>query len=119
MARPSWLDVQKLPGYAPDLNPVETLWGNVDEKEHANRCAVNLDEVSAAVRGGMARVRRSRTLPFSSLKRAGLSLLQSRHSIMRDSVTGELQGGTRRDGRQSLLPVFRPLPVESDLPALL
>jgi transposase len=25
-----WLTVQRLPGYAPDLNPVETLWGNKD-----------------------------------------------------------------------------------------
>jgi transposase len=69
----SWLNVQRLPGYAPDLNPVETLWGNVKGKELANRCAENLAEVFDAVRGGMARVRKSRTLAFSFLKHAGLS----------------------------------------------
>jgi transposase len=68
-----WLVVERLPGYAPDLNPVETLWGNVKGQELANRCATDLAEVDQAVRGGMARVRRSRRLPFSFLKHAGLS----------------------------------------------
>jgi len=68
-----WLVVERLPGYAPDLNPVETLWGNIKGQELANRCAPDLAEVHQAVRGGMARVRRSRRLPFSFLKRAGLS----------------------------------------------
>ncbi len=27
-----WLTVQRLPGYAPDLNPVETLWGNIKDR---------------------------------------------------------------------------------------
>jgi transposase len=68
-----WLVVERLPGYAPDLNPVETLWGNIKGQELANRCATDLAEVDQAVRGGMARVRRSRRLPFSFLKHAGLS----------------------------------------------
>jgi len=34
-----WLRVEKLPGYAPDLNPVEPLWGNLKGQELANRCA--------------------------------------------------------------------------------
>jgi transposase len=68
-----WLRVEKLPGYAPDLNPVETLWGNVKGQELANRCADDLAEAGTAVRSGMARVRRSPALPFSFLKHAGLS----------------------------------------------
>ena len=69
----AWLRVERLPGYAPDLNPVETLWGNVKGQELANRCADNLAEAAKAVRRGMARVRRSGTLPFSFLEHAGLS----------------------------------------------
>jgi len=68
-----WLVVERLPGYAPDLNPVETLWGNIKGQELANRCAPDLGEVHQAVKRGMARVRRSRRLPFSFLKHAGLS----------------------------------------------
>jgi transposase len=69
----SWLSEERLPGYAPDLNPVETLWGNAKGKEMANKCSQNLDEVVAAVDSGMKRVRKSRTLPFSFLDHAGLS----------------------------------------------
>lgn len=69
----NWLTVERLPGYAPDLNPVETLWGNIKGQELANRCGEDLAEVGQALRGGMARVRRSRRLPFSFLKHAGLS----------------------------------------------
>lgn len=69
-----WLTVERLPGYAPDLNPVETLWGNVKGQELANRCAEDLTELDTALHNGMARVRRSRQLAFSFLKHAGLSL---------------------------------------------
>ena len=68
----SWLRIERLPGYAPDLNPVETLWGNVKGQELANRCSKDLDEVVTSVESGFKRVRESRTLPFSFLKHAGL-----------------------------------------------
>jgi putative transposase len=68
----SWLTVERLPGYAPDLNPVETLWGNVKGQELANRCSADLDEVEAAVHSGIQRVRKSHSLSFSFLMRAGL-----------------------------------------------
>jgi len=68
-----WLRVEGLPGYAPDLNPVETLWENIKGQELANRCAEDLAEADRAVRSGIARVRRSSPLPFSFLKHAGLS----------------------------------------------
>lgn len=69
-----WLTVERLPGYAPELNPVETLWGNIKGKELANRCAKDLTELEAAVHSGLQRVRHSPTLPFSFLRHAGLSL---------------------------------------------
>ena len=65
--------MERLPGYAPDLNPIETMWGNIKGQELANRCAKDLVELDTAVHGGMSRVKRSRTLPFSFLKHAGLS----------------------------------------------
>ena len=65
--------MERLPGYAPDLNPVETLWGNIQGQELAKRCAEDLAEVDTAVEEGMARVRKSRTLSFSFLEHAGLS----------------------------------------------
>jgi putative transposase len=68
----NWLRVERLPGYAPDLNPVEMLWGNIKGQELANRCAEDLAEIEKAI-GGMNRVRNSAKLPFSFLKHAGLS----------------------------------------------
>jgi len=67
-----WLAVERLPGYAPDLNPVEMLWGNVKGTELANRCAQDLEELDTGVRNGMARVRKS-NLPSSFLQHVGLS----------------------------------------------
>lgn len=69
----NWLQVERLPGYSPDLNPVEALWGNVKGQELANRCAEDLGESEAALRQGMKRVRRSVGLPFSFIHHAGLS----------------------------------------------
>jgi transposase len=68
-----WLRIERLPGYAPDLNPVEMLWGNIKGQELANRCAQDLDEAVTALTSGMARVRRRRKLPFAFLQHAGLS----------------------------------------------
>lgn len=67
-----WLSVQPLPGYAPDLNPVEIMWENIKGQELANLCAEDLTEVDCAIRDGMARVKDSDTLPFSFLNHAAL-----------------------------------------------
>ena len=69
----NWLRVEWLPGYAPDLNPVETMWGNLKGQELANRCAEDLGEAVTALENGMARVGRSHQLCFAFLDHAGLS----------------------------------------------
>jgi hypothetical protein len=66
-----WLQIETLPGYSPDLNPVEDLWSNIKGQELANRCVAGLGEAEEGVCSGMARVRQSR-LPFSFLHHAGL-----------------------------------------------
>ena len=63
--------MELLPGYSPDLNPVEDLWGNVKGQELANRCVDGLAGAEAALRSGLKRVRRSK-LPFSFLRHTGL-----------------------------------------------
>ena len=72
-AQRSWLTVERLPGYAPDLNPAELVWGNVKGRELANLCADNLGEVEHELRAGLRRVRRSPTLAFAFLRHTGLS----------------------------------------------
>ena len=73
-AQRRWLVVERLPGYAPDLNPVEGLWGNIKGTELANLCADTLDEPADAALAAIARVRADRELAFAFLRRSGLSL---------------------------------------------
>lgn len=70
----AWLTIERLPGYAPELNPVEAVWGNVKGQELANKCAADLGDAAAALESGLLRVGASRTLPHRFLQHAGLSL---------------------------------------------
>jgi transposase len=66
--------VEPLPGYAPELNPVEALWSNLKGIELANLAAEALDEVTAAAERGIQRIRKTHHLAYSFLRHCGLSL---------------------------------------------
>jgi len=70
----SWLVVERLPGYAPDLNPVEGLWSNLKGVELANLAADTLQEVTTAAERGIQRIRGTPHLAYSFLRHCGLSL---------------------------------------------
>jgi transposase len=70
----SWLVVEPLPGYAPELNPVEGLWSNLKGVELANLAAGTLAEVTAAAERGIQRIRATHWLAYSFLRHCGLSL---------------------------------------------
>lgn len=74
----SWLTVERLPGYAPDLNPVELVWGNLKRRELANICADTIDELRVPLRRGCARVRHHPNLAFSFLQHTGLAFRHAR-----------------------------------------
>lgn len=69
-----WLVVERLPAYAPELNPVEGLWGNVKGRELANLCAETIEETVQAAESGLKRVGKDADLAFALLRRTGLSL---------------------------------------------
>lgn len=69
-----WLSIDWLPGYAPDLNPIEGVWNNIKGRELANFCADQIEEATCAFRNGLRRVAHTVHLPFSFLRHAGLSL---------------------------------------------
>jgi putative transposase len=52
-----WLTAERLPGYAPDSNPVERVFGNVKGRKLADHCGPALPPATA-LRTGLARVRR-------------------------------------------------------------
>lgn len=68
-----YLRVLRLPPYAPDLNPVEFAWGNIQGKELANLCSDDLGAMVSGVKNGFARVYKNKNLPLSFLKHAGIS----------------------------------------------
>jgi hypothetical protein len=41
--RSAWLQIERLPGYAPELNPVEPLWGDLKGGELANLYVVDAE----------------------------------------------------------------------------
>jgi len=72
-AQRHWLRVERLPGYAPELNPTESFWENIKGQELANFCGDSLHAAAAQCRKGVRRVRQHTHLLFSFLKHAGLS----------------------------------------------
>ncbi|MET8631046.1 transposase [Kitasatospora sp. NPDC004669] len=62
IAEREWLTVFLLPGYAPELNPVEGLWAHV-KRSLANLHSVALDRLEALVRNRLKRLQyRAKTL---------------------------------------------------------
>jgi hypothetical protein len=68
--------VERLPAYAPELNPVEAPWANLKGKggELANFAGDTLDQVIVAATRGADGVRQPPGLPYSFFRRCGLSL---------------------------------------------
>jgi transposase len=70
----SWLVVEPLPAYAPELNPVEPLWSSLKGMELANLAADTLEELTAAAERGIQRIRHTHHLAYAFLRHGGLSL---------------------------------------------
>lgn len=69
----SWLTIERLPGYAPELNPVEQIWGNLKSRELANLCPLDVLDLRTPVRSGFARIRRRMSLAVAFVRHAGLA----------------------------------------------
>jgi transposase len=69
-----WLQAERLPGYACDLNPIEMVWGNVKAVELAGLCPDTIDEARDAAEAGLKRVSTSSQLCFAFLAHTGLFL---------------------------------------------
>jgi putative transposase len=69
-----WLVVERLPAYAPELNPVEALWGNLKGSELANLAVDTIAETESVARAGIERVRDENQLACAFLRHTGLFL---------------------------------------------
>jgi hypothetical protein len=70
----AWLSVERLPPYAPELNPVEYLWANLKGIELANFAGDTVAEVADQARHGIQRVCDSDSLVVGFLAHTGLTL---------------------------------------------
>jgi len=66
------LHIEFLPAYAPELNPVEYLWGYWKQHELPNFCPKNFFELSHHARKALCRMRRRPTLVTAFWKQAEL-----------------------------------------------
>jgi hypothetical protein len=73
-AEREWLTVERLPAYAPELNPVEYLWANLKGAELANFGGDTVAEVADQTQHGIQRVCDSDSLVVGFLAHTGLSL---------------------------------------------
>jgi transposase len=69
-----WLTAERLPAYAPELNPVEYLWANLKAVELANLPTTTLAEVADATEQGIQRVCNHEDLVLGFLAHTGLAL---------------------------------------------
>lgn len=74
------LTLEFLPGYAPELNPVEYIWSYLKQHELPNLCPRELWQLSDAARGALRRMRRRPTLVRAFWKQA--DLFDDRHYVM-------------------------------------
>ncbi len=66
------LELEFLPAYAPELNPVECLWGYWKMHELPNYCPQNFGELSQQARRALRRMRRRPNLVAAFWKQARL-----------------------------------------------
>ena len=64
--------VERLPAYAPELNPTEYVWGHFKQHELPNLCAVDLAQLSRFGRKALSRMRRRPQLVAAFWKQAEL-----------------------------------------------
>jgi transposase len=71
-ASASWLSVEPLPGYAPELNPVEQCWAWIKNGPLANYCAANITELTGTAGRALERLRKHPELLTPFLRHTGL-----------------------------------------------
>jgi transposase len=65
------LHLERLPGYAPDLNPDEGIWNYLKRIELGNCCCPDLPALARALRRAKERLRRKRTVIQACVRQAG------------------------------------------------
>jgi putative transposase len=67
-----WLRIEPMPGYAPDRNPTEQVWGSMKSNELANLCADTIGQAAECAEDGLDRIGSDADLCLAFLRHAGL-----------------------------------------------
>lgn len=68
----SWLRVERYPGYAPELSPVEFLWSPIKTKDLAHIPPQGLPELTRRVRRAFQRIKGDKALLTNCLRKVGI-----------------------------------------------
>jgi transposase len=68
----SWLHIEWLPAYAPELNPVEPFWDHLDDTVLANTPADDLVRLRHRIHSGIRRLRHNPSVSRGFLRYTGL-----------------------------------------------
>jgi transposase len=68
------LHLERLPGYAPDVNPDEGVWNYLKRVELKNRCCMDLAELRLELRRAKERLRHKRSMLRSCSTHCGYSV---------------------------------------------
>jgi len=68
----SWLTVERMPTYAPELNPPEHVWSAMKAKDMGNIHVETPDELDRHIERSLRRIRRSRTILRGCVRSSGL-----------------------------------------------
>lgn len=68
------IQLERLPAYAPELNPVEYIWSYLKHREVAHFCPADFAELTTVARRRLASMQRRSTLVTSFWKQAELAL---------------------------------------------
>ncbi|MEU0004582.1 transposase [Streptomyces sp. NPDC006314] len=74
VAEQDWLTLERLPAYAPELNPVEPLWSPLKKRELANLAGDHLADVADATEQGIHGINPNPQPPCSFLAHTGLTI---------------------------------------------
>ncbi|GJF25066.1 transposase [Streptomyces sp. HO565] len=73
VAEQGWLTLERLPAWAPELNPVELLWSSLKKRELADLAGDHRADVADATEQGSHRINANPRLPWSFLAHTDLS----------------------------------------------
>ncbi len=68
------LQLERLPGYAPELNPDEGIWKHLKYVELKNVCCQSLSELKSELRKAKERLRHKRRVILGCIKQPGLEV---------------------------------------------